>query len=155
MSGIVGIVNLDGALVDRDLLWRMTEHMSYRGPDDQEIWIDRHVGFGHTLLRTTFESETEKQPFSLDGKVWLTADARIDARADLIHELESKGGSDFKSANDAELILHAYHAWGEDCVKHLIGDFAFAIWDGRERRLFCARDQLGVKPFTTLRWLTA
>ncbi len=147
MSGIVGIVNLDGALVDRDLLWRMTEHMSYRGPDDQEIWIDRHVGFGHTLLRTTFESETEKQPFSLDGKVWLTADARIDGRADLIHELESKGGSDFKSANDAELILHAYHAWGEDCVKHLIGDFAFAIWDGRERRLFCARDQLGVKPF--------
>ncbi|MDQ3174011.1 MAG: asparagine synthetase B, partial [Acidobacteriota bacterium] len=114
MSGIVGIINLDGAPVDRDLLWRMTDFLSFRGPDAKEIWIDGNVGFGHTMLHTTFEAETENQPLTLDGKAWLTADARIDGRADLIHELESKGGSDLKSANDAELILHAYHAWGED-----------------------------------------
>ena len=147
MSGIVGIVNLDGAPVDRKLLRRMTDFMAYRGPDAQEIWSDGPVGFGHAMLRTTWEAETERQPLSFDGDVWLTADARIDARADLIAKLEAKGRAGAKLANDAELILHAYHAWGDDCVNHLIGDFAFAIWDGRERRVFCARDHFGVKPF--------
>ena len=160
MSGIVGIIKLDGTPVDRDLLGRMTEFMSFRGPDAQEIWIDGNVGFGHTMLRTTFEAETEKQPLTLDGKVWLTADARIDGRGPLIAELEAKletklriedrssnNGSHSRLPNDAELILYAYRAWGEDCVKHLIGDFAFAIWDTRKRQLFCARDHFGVKPF--------
>jgi asparagine synthase (glutamine-hydrolysing) len=160
MSGIVGILNLDGAPVDRDLLCQMTDFMSYRGPDAQEICINGNVGFGHTMLRTTFEAETEKQPLTLDGKVWLTADARIDGRAELISKLEAKlrrklripmgsngHNSDSRVPNDAELILYSYEAWGEDCVKHLIGDFAFAVWDGRERRLFCARDHFGVKPF--------
>lgn len=147
MSGIVGIVNLDGAPIDSDLLWRMTDFMSYRGPDGREIWTDENVGLGHTLLTTTWEAETEKQPLTLDGSVWLTADARIDGRAELIVELEGKLGRLPPSSNDAELILYAYGAWGEDCVKHLIGDFAFAIWDARRKRLFCARDHFGVKPF--------
>ncbi len=147
MSGIVGIINLDGAPVDRELLERMTNFMSFRGPDAQDIWIDGHVGFGHTMLRTTEESLNEKQPCSLDGKVWITPDARVDARADLIRKLESKGNKKFMSVTDAELILHAYHTWGEHCVKYLMGDFAFAIWDGPQQRLFCARDHFGVKPF--------
>jgi len=160
MSGIVGIINLDGAPINRDLLGQMIDFMAYRGPDAQEIWIDGNVGFGHTMLRTTWEAETETQPLTLDGKVWLTADARIDGRVELIAELEGKlrrrlqipsrsngDGSDSKVPNDAELVLFAYEAWGENCVKHLIGDFAFAIWDARERRLFCARDHFGVKQF--------
>ncbi len=77
MSGIVGIINLDGQPVDRQLLQRMTEFMDYRGPDGREIWIDGAVGFGHTMLRTTFEAEFEQQPCSLDRQVWITADARI------------------------------------------------------------------------------
>jgi asparagine synthase (glutamine-hydrolysing) len=64
----------------------------------------------------------------------ITANARLDARDD-------------SNRSDAELILHAYEKWGDDCVKHLIGDFAFAIWDGRRQRYFCARDHFGVKPF--------
>src|SRR5258705_13435444 len=149
MSGIVGIVNLDGAPVDQDLLWRMTHLMSFRGPDAQEIWIDGNVSFGHTLLRTTWEGDRENQPLTLDGRFWLTADARIDGRAGLINALKDKlaGRLHMRSLNDAELILYAYEAWGEDCVKHLIGDFAFAIWDGRKRCLFCARDHFGIKPF--------
>ncbi len=165
MSGIVGIFNLDGAPVDRELLTRMTDFMSSRGPDAQEVWVDGNIGFGHTMFRTTFEAETEQQPLTLDGKVWLTADARIDGRAELIAKLEEKlnrkvrislrvsqpssngHGSESRSPNDAELILFAYEAWGEDCVKHLLGDFAFAIWDSRKRTLFCARDHFGVKPF--------
>lgn len=160
MSGIVGIINLDRAQVDRTLLQSVTDFMSFRGPDAQEIWIGGHVGFGHTMLRTTFEAETENQPLTLDGKFWLTADARIDGREELIAELEGKlrrtlspaagtngDGPDSRNPNDAELILYAYEAWGEDCVKHLLGDFAFALWDDLERRLFCARDQLGVRQF--------
>jgi asparagine synthase (glutamine-hydrolysing) len=147
MSGFLGIINLNKRPIDRSLLQKMTEAIVYRGPDAQEVWIDAHVGFGHTMLRTTWESQTEHQPLTLDGTVWLTADARIDGRSDLTRELESAGRRDVKGANDAELILHAYHAWDEDCVKHLLGDFAFAIWDGHRRRLFCARDHFGVKPF--------
>ena len=72
----------------------------------------------------------------------ITANARLDGRSELANKLALK-----QSATDDDLILHAYEAWGEDCVKHLIGDFAFAIRDDRTRRLFCARDHFGVKPF--------
>ena len=147
MSGIVGLVSLDGTPVDRRLLCRMTESLAYRGPDKQRIWLDGAVGFGHTLLRTTVESAHEEQPASLDRQVWITADARVDGRADLIRELESRGRTDLRAASDAHLILHAYHVWDEKCVEHLLGDFAFAIWDGPARRLFCARDRFAVKPF--------
>ena len=147
MSGIVGIINLDGAPVDRDLLQSMTDFMAYRGPDAQEIWIDGHVGFGHTMLGTTFESEHEQQPCSLEGQVWITADARIDARDDLIRALRSKGREIQKSVTDVELILHAYHVWADGCVQYLIGDFSVAVWDGPRQRLFCARDHFGIKPF--------
>jgi asparagine synthase (glutamine-hydrolysing) len=143
MSGIAGIVNFDGAPVDRELVTRMTASMRFRGPDAQQILIERNAAFGHTLLRTTREAENEKQPLTLDGKVWLTADARIDSRAHLAQKLDVSEATH----NDAELILLAYHAWKEQCIDHLIGDFAFAIWDTDDRRLFCARDHFGVKPF--------
>jgi asparagine synthase (glutamine-hydrolysing) len=147
MSGIVGIIHADGAPVDQELLERMTTSLSYRGPDAWNTWIAGPAGFGHTLLRTTFESEHEQQPCSLDGQVWITADARIDGRDDLINKLADKKCAVSKTITDVELILHAYHVWGEDCVKHLIGDFAFAIWDGCRQQLFCARDHFGIKPF--------
>lgn len=147
MSGIVGFINTNGAPVDQTLLQRMTDFMAFRGPDAQEIWCDGHVGLGHTMMRTTTESLHERQPCSLDGKVWITGDARVDGRAELIRKLEVKGRAGLKTATDAELILHAYHVWDEDCVQHLIGDFAFVLWDGWRQRLFGARDHFGVKPF--------
>jgi asparagine synthase (glutamine-hydrolysing) len=148
MSGIVGIVHFDGSPVDRHLLGRMTGFMAFRGPDAQELWIEPNVGFGHTLLRTTDESEHERQPFTLDSRVWIVADARVDARNELIPQLQANGHEDLSAeATDVELILRAYQVWGEDCVEHLLGDFAFAIWDEPRQRLFCARDHLGVKPF--------
>lgn len=144
MSGIVGIVNFDGASIDRDLLTRLTKSMTFRGPDAQQTLADGSAGLGHTMLRTTWEAETETQPLTFDNKVLLTADARLDGSTDLIARL----GRRFESPpTDAELILLAYHAWKEECVNHLIGDFAFAIWDGLAQTLFCARDQFGVKPF--------
>src|SRR5260370_10130471 len=147
MSGIAGIVNLDGAPVDRRLLKQMTDHLAVRGPDAQNMWLEGNVGFGHTMLRTTWESERECQPLSLDGQVWITADARIDDRENLVEQLKSKGHEVTSTAPDAELILHAYHAFGEQCVDHLLGDFAFAISAGHLRRVFCARDHFGIKLF--------
>jgi len=111
------------------------------------MWIEGEVGFGHTMLRTTWESEREHQPFSLDGQVWITADARVDDRENLVEKLASKGQEVVSAAPDAELILRAYYAWGEHCVEYLLGDFAFAIWDRHLRRVFCARDHLGIRPF--------
>jgi len=147
LSGIVGIFGRDGAPVDRPLLQSLTHCLSYRGPDACEIWADGSVGFGHTLLRTTYESLAENQPASLDRQFWITADVRIDCRAELEAELTDAGRKIRQAAPDPELILHAYAAWGEACVQHLRGDFAFAIWDARRKTLFCARDHFGIKPF--------
>ncbi len=147
MSGIVGIFGRDGALVDRPLLRSLTHFLSFRGPDAREVWAEGQVGFGHTLLRTTNESLAERQPLSLEAQFTIAADARIDCRAELLAALAKAGRKVRQIAPDAELILHAYAAWGENCVEHLRGDFAFAIWDARWKTLFCARDHFGVKPF--------
>src|SRR5580692_11705935 len=80
MSGIVGILHLDESPVDRNTLQALTDFLTFRGPDAQQIWVDGPVGFGHTLLKTAAEPETAPQPFSLDGAVWIVADARLRAR---------------------------------------------------------------------------
>ena len=147
MSGIVGLLNLDDSAVDGDLIGRMTEYLAFRGPDARRVMVTKNLGFGHALLRVTEESERETQPFTLDGRQWIVADARVDARQELVAELKAGGQEDLMfDATDAELILRAYCAWGEDCVTHLLGDFSFAVWDAPRQHLFCARDQLGVKP---------
>src|SRR5262249_44415654 len=149
MSGIVGVLHLDGAPIEPGLLERLTASLAFRGPDAQKIWLGGHVGFGHTLLKTTEEAEHEAQPFRLDGRTWIVADAGVDARRDLIAALGARGQEPPAglAATDVELLLRAYLAWGEGCVEHLLGDFAFAVWDGPRNRLFCARDHMGVKPF--------
>jgi len=149
MSGIIGIVNLDGSAVDRQLVLKLTDFLTFRGPDGHRIWTKSNVGFGHTLFKTTEESEDDSQPLTFDGKTWIVADARIDAREELVAKLKSAGQTEIAPSGwtDAELILRAYQAWGENCVGHLLGDFAFGIWDETRQQLFCARDHMGVKPF--------
>lgn len=146
MSGFVGVVNFDGEPLDASLLSRMVARLAFRGPDAQNTWAEGAAGLGHTLLRTSMESSRERQPLTLDGTTWIVADARVDARLDLVDRLRELGHRVDSDAPDVELILHAYHEWGELCVEHLLGDFAFGIWDTARRRLFCARDHLGVKP---------
>lgn len=145
MSGILGVVNLDGAPVDGRLLQRMTARLGLRGPDGQRVWLDAGIGFGHALLQAT-DGAAEVQPLALDGRFWIVADARIDARAALIADLAEPRDGTLEAASDAALILHAYRRWGERCVEHLLGDFVFAVWDAARHRLFCARDHFGVKP---------
>jgi asparagine synthase (glutamine-hydrolysing) len=144
MSGIVGLLNTDGAPLDEALLRRMTAAMAFRGPDARHLWANGRVGLGHTLFRTGLESEQERQPCSLGDDVWIAADVRIDGRADLVQRLRDRGRDVVAAAPDAELILHAYLVWGDRGLDHLIGDFAFVLWDGRQERLLAGRDQLGV-----------
>ena len=146
VSGIAGILVPAGRMVDAPLLQRMAASMSARGPDGQHTWTAGRIGFAHTRFVTS-DAEPAAQPCTVDGHVWITADVRIDGRRDLVRKLEAAGCISVSRCCDAQLILHAYAVWAERCIDHLIGDFAFAIWDGRRGRLFCARDHFGVKPF--------
>jgi asparagine synthase (glutamine-hydrolysing) len=147
LSGIVGIHHRNGAPMERAFLQSLVDFLSYRGPDSREFWIDGPIGLGHAMLRTTRESAGERQPASLDGRFWIIADARLDDREAFIVELRRAGRVVQPSAPDSELILQAYASWGTPCVEHLRGDFSFAIWDARNKHLFCARDHFGIKPF--------
>ncbi|HEX2077959.1 MAG TPA: asparagine synthase-related protein [Longimicrobium sp.] len=146
MSGIAGIVALDGAPVDAALLDRMAGVLASRAPDGTAARADGAIGLAHALLRTGDVGGDVPQPLSLDGRTWIVADARIDGRGELVRALRA-GGTDARAdAPAAELLLHAWRLWGDGCPAHLLGDFAFALWDGERRRLFCARDPFGVKP---------
>jgi asparagine synthase (glutamine-hydrolysing) len=123
------------------------DFLAFRGPDGGTWWAEGSVGMGHAMLRTTRESLAEGQPGNLDGRFWMVSDARLDCRTDLLDELERAGRVVRATAPDSELILHAYAAWGTPCVEHLRGDFSFAIWDAKNKQLFCARDHFGIKPF--------
>lgn len=147
MSGIVGIYYLDGKPVEPESLGRMVDIIAHRGPDGADIWYEGSIGLGHRMLWTTPESLLEKLPLvDRTGDLVITADARIDNRDELISAL-SLNDHPVEKITDSQLILAAYEKWGEQCPKELIGDFAFAIWDKRQQKLFCARDNMGVKPF--------
>ncbi|MGA8983489.1 MAG: asparagine synthase-related protein [Candidatus Acidiferrales bacterium] len=147
MSGIVGMYDRSGAPIERALLQALVHFLSFRGPDARETWSNGPVGLGHTMLRTTRESQIESLPASLNGQFWITADARIDCREELEATLAPEPNAPRRAATDSELILRAYATWGDACVQHLRGDFSFAIWDAQKRILFCARDHFGVRPF--------
>ena len=145
MSGFIAIVNASGAPVDRNLLETLTTSLQCRGPDRRQVWADGPVGLGHTLFRTTHEARYENQPASLDGMVWITGCIRVDGRQALVEKLGLDKTLSLDTTPDSELVLHAYRTWGERCLDHLLGDFAFALWDGHKRQLFCARDRFGMR----------
>ncbi len=145
MSGFIAIYNTNKEPVDRSLLKRLTNSLKFRGPDQQKVWTDGEIGMGHALFKTTFEAKYENQPATLDNKVWITCSARIDDREHLVNKLGMKREINLQTTPDSELILHAYNKWGEDCLDHLLGDFAFVIWDTQQQKLFCARDRLGMR----------
>lgn len=144
MSGIFGICRFDGAPVDRAGLNAVAEVLKRRGPDRTGIWSGEQVGLGQTLLATTPEALEERLPLiHRDTGCTITADVRLDNRAELIAALGlPTAGS---TMGDGELILNTYLAWGPECADRLLGDFAFAIWDPRDRRLICARDKVGMR----------
>ena len=146
MSAIFGLYLQDQRLVAPEDLQTMSHIMAHRGIDGTHTWVDRNVGLGHSMLWTTPESLSEHLPL-VDPALGLaiTADARLDNREELRALLAIE--QPLAELSDSELILAAYAKWSEECPKKLLGDFAFAIWDDRNQKLFCARDHFGVKPF--------
>ena len=151
------MVGLEGGRVGRGTLEAMLDAAGFRGPDGRGRWRggadgteagndggDASVAFGYLALHTTPESVHERQPLAdAEAGLVLVADARLDNRDELLRELTPRrvGGI----VTDAELILAAYRAWGEGCAERLLGDFAVAVWDGRKRSLFLARDVMGMR----------
>ena len=147
MSGIVGLFNLDGRPADRLLVGRMLGAIAHRGPDASRVWTSGAVGLGHCLLATTPESVGEVQPHTAaSGALSIVFDGRIDNRDELAEEF-ARARLPLTANTDAAFVLAAYRRWGADVRAELLGDFAFAIWDAPERRLFCARDVTAQKPF--------
>ena len=148
MSGVAGVLYRDGrpgAGVDAR---RMVSRMGHRGPDGLDAWGSGPVGLGHAMLQTTPESLVESLPLAA-GPFAITADARIDNRDVLLPQLRGtlrELGLDAATVPDSSVILASYARWGSHCVGHLLGAFAFALWDRREGHLVCARDPLGVRP---------
>jgi asparagine synthase (glutamine-hydrolysing) len=144
MSGICGRFHRDQQPASAAQICAMLATIRHRGPDGESHLLSGPVGFGHCMLRIAEESLQERQPHAIDqGRLFITADARIDNRDELLAALSDEFRE--PAATDAEIILSAYRKWGEECPSRLLGDFAFAIWDNRQRRLFCACDPMGVK----------
>jgi len=146
MCGIAGVIHLDGSPVDRHALDRMTDALKHRGPDGRGLSIDRNVGLGHRRLSIIDLSEAAAQPMqSDDGSIVLTYNGEIYTYREKRAMLEGRGYT-FRSQSDTEVLLKLYEEFGVDCVQHLRGMFAFAIYDTKRKCLFCARDRVGMKP---------
>ncbi len=146
MCGFTGIVDLKGRReVSRTLLARMNETQVHRGPDAGGLHVEPGVGLGHRRL-SIIDLATGQQPlFNEDGSVVVVFNGEIYNYQALIPELAALGHV-FRTKSDTEVIVHAWEAWGEDCVERFRGMFAFALWDRNRQTLFLARDRLGVKP---------
>ncbi len=143
MCGFCGVLSLDGAPVQSQSIAAMSATLRHRGPDGEGHYVDRSIGLGHRRLAIVDVSGGAQPMRAAD--VALVANAEIYNHRELRTDLE-KAGHVFRSRCDTEVILHGYRAWGEDVVERLEGMFAFALWDGGERRLFLARDRFGQKP---------
>jgi asparagine synthase (glutamine-hydrolysing) len=145
MCGILGAYSREGVLPERDCVALALDKLRLRGPDDSGLWADNHVRLGHRRLAIVELSAAGHQPMeSHDGRYVVVFNGEIYNHLELRQRLP--GSLVWRGGSDTETLLEAYRAWGPDCLRHLFGMFAFAIWDRCECRLFVARDRLGVKP---------
>jgi asparagine synthase (glutamine-hydrolysing) len=147
MCGIAGIVFTQGRKENTTPLRSMTSSLAHRGPDGEGHWSNSNgmVHLGHRRLAVLDLTEEGKQPMHYQNRYSITYNGEIYNYLE-IKELLSKKGHQFRSNSDTEVILAAYATYGEECVCHFDGMFAFAIWDNEKQRLFCARDRFGEKP---------
>ena len=146
MCGICGKFMFDSeARVPRSLLKGMADTIRHRGPDDEGFYLAGQIGLGFRRL-SIIDVEGGHQPISNeDGSVWIVFNGEIYNYQTLRDELLAKGHA-LKTKTDTEVIVHLYEEYGTDCVQHLRGMFAFALWDERHKTLFMARDRVGIKP---------
>ncbi|NUZ05145.1 XrtA/PEP-CTERM system amidotransferase [Piscinibacter koreensis] len=146
MCGITGVFDTRAKrTIDRAVLHRMNESQHHRGPDEGSLHLEPGLGLGHRRL-SIIDLSTGQQPlFNGDGSIAIVFNGEIYNYQALMAELIALGYT-FRTKSDTEVIVHAWEAWGEDCVKRLRGMFAFAISDRNRETLFLARDRLAVKP---------
>ena len=145
MCGIAGIVKSKHSPVDPNLLWRMIATLDHRGPDDRGVFVDSNVGLAHARL-SIIDVAGGHQPMSIEnGALSITFNGEIFNYIELREELEKKGHR-FTTRSDTEVILRMYLEKGEECTRDFNGQWAFAIWDARDRKLFLSRDRYGVRP---------
>ncbi|KLE35420.1 XrtA/PEP-CTERM system amidotransferase [Aurantiacibacter luteus] len=146
MCGIAGLFHT-GTIkpVDPARVQRMCDVLAHRGPDGSGVWSAPGVGLGHRRLSIIDLAGSPQPMHSGDGRCTIVFNGEIYNFRELRRELE-ESGAQFRTDGDTEVILAAWERWGEDCVSHLNGMFAFALYDRRDRTLFLARDRLGVKP---------
>lgn len=149
MCGIAGFLRTMGRGAAESVLDAMLAPLASRGPDASGVWTqalgDRVLGLGHRRLAILDLSPEAGQPMAR-GDLVLVHNGEIYNYVELRRDLETRGHA-FSTTGDTEVILAAYRQWGQACVERFNGMFAFALWDARERRLFCARDRMGEKPF--------
>jgi asparagine synthase (glutamine-hydrolysing) len=141
VSGLAVIYHRDGRPVDQAEIWPMLDAIPYRGVDG--MWAKQFdaAALGYAKTAITLEEQEERQPLvSSESGCAIVAHVRLDNRDDLLARLPGRVGP---GASDAEIILRAYECWGVDAAKHLLGDFAFVVWDPGKQRMVCARDTSG------------
>jgi asparagine synthase (glutamine-hydrolysing) len=146
MCGIAGKLLFDDeARVNRQEIEMMLRPMRHRGPDGEDVYLDRNVGLGHLRL-AIIDLTTGDEPMPNEDKtIWIVFNGEIYNFRELRRQLLQKGHV-FRSKSDTEVILHLYEELGPECVRELRGMFAFALWDSNRHRLFVARDRVGIKP---------
>ncbi|MBX7171749.1 MAG: asparagine synthase (glutamine-hydrolyzing) [Pyrinomonadaceae bacterium] len=145
MCGIVGIVYQGSHAVEREILEGMNSAILHRGPDEDGFFLKENVGLGMRRLAIIDLASGQQPIFNHDKSKVIVFNGEIYNFQELRADLESRGHQ-FKTNSDTEAIIHLYDEFGVDCVQHLRGMFAFAIWDEREKSLFLARDRVGKKP---------
>ncbi|MHB8897654.1 MAG: asparagine synthase (glutamine-hydrolyzing) [Thermoguttaceae bacterium] len=145
MCGIAGILHHDDRPVELRSVQRMAAQLRHRGPDSTGATVEGPVGLGHTRL-SIIDLAGGIQPMATrDGSVQVTFNGEIFNYLELRERLIGLGHT-FATRSDTEVILHAYRQWGDRCVEHFNGQWAFAVWDRRRRRLFLSRDRMGIRP---------
>jgi len=146
MCGICGIYYSNRQQrVDPNVLAAMNQQIAHRGPDDAGVYVRENVGLAMRRL-SIIDVRTGHQPISNEDETrWIVFNGEIYNHRDLRQKLEARGHR-YRTNSDTETIVHLYEEYGSECVQHLQGMFAFAIWDQRKRQIFIARDRLGIKP---------
>jgi len=142
MCGVVGIMRFDGRPVEAETLAAMTERLVHRGPDDQGVWVDGPVGFGHRRLSIIDLAGSPQPMASADGRLHVTFNGEILN----YRELRGRLRYPFRTSGDTETLLAAFDEYGASSVDHLSGQFAFAVHDGSDGSLWLFRDRLGILP---------
>lgn len=146
MSGIAGFFSRNSNIDLKDVVRKMCSIQSHRGPDGEGIVLDGRVCFGHRLLRLDqIIVKTSEPLYNSDKSILISTDANI-YNSEELRQDSIKRGHFFETNSDAEIVLFLYQEFGMDCLKYLRGDFSFAIWDNRLRKLFLVRDRFGIKP---------